>query len=311
VRLTTPGAVAGVELYRGKEPGACFRLSSGGAASDLPDSDGSTVAVAADGNWHELRLTVNGRQVVPMVDRQAGKAVALPVTLGGTALLRVAGGTAEFDDVEFSLPRRAKNEFLYVFDRRETDWWRTGGEWIDHGGISCALASQWISLVAPEGSGILWNKRGFPSASGADLLVTATLEENTEWFGWHQAESHIHHPYDNVCIYLTQDNNPETGYRVELNARQRTATVLYRNNVEVATVRQDSLFPLQYVGGHVPYSPRRSRLAVVKRGGTVAVVLNGREILSFADPAPLPVSRVGVGGYQTRVNFSRVEIREW
>jgi hypothetical protein len=35
------------------------------------------------------------------------------------------------------------------------------------------------------------------------------------------------------------------------------------------------------------------------------------EILSFADPAPLPVSRVGVGGYQTRVNFSRVEIREW
>jgi len=30
---------------------------------------------------------------------------------------------------------------------------------------------------------------------------------------------------------------------------------------------------------------------------------------TYLDPDPLPVARVGVGGHDTRVNFSRIEIR--
>ena len=307
LRLAAPGAVAGIELYRGAEPGVRVQLGTVVSGQSGASANGPMVAVPADGQWHQVNLSLKGKQVIAAVDGRAAPALDVPRSPGGTALLRVVNGSVEFDDVEFVLPRSAPGGFLYTFDRRETDWWRTGGPWVDHGGIACALASHWISLLAPAGSGILWNKRSF----GGDLLVTATLEENTEWFGWHQAESHEHHPYDNVCLYLSSDAKPETGYRVEFNSRQRTATVLYRNGVEVAAVRQDSQFPVQYVGGHVPYSPRRSRLAVFKQGGAISVTVNNKEVLKFADSAPLPVSRVGLGGYQTRVNFSRAEIREW
>ncbi len=253
-----------------------------------------------------MRVRIDGRRLTGAVDGREVADTRVERGVGGALRLAMIGGSARFDDVQILVPRAAPGEFFYAFDRRETDWWREGGAWIDHGGISCALASHWISLVAPAGRGVLWNKRAF----GSDLLVAATVEENTEWFGWEQAHSHTHHAYDNLCLLLAPTSAWDSGYRLEVNARDRSATVLYRNGKPVASAPQDARFPMRYIGGHQPYAPRRNRIALVREGSRLRALVNGVEVLAFEDPSPLPVSRVGVGGYNTHANFSHVEIRE-
>jgi hypothetical protein len=99
------------------------------------------------------------------------------------------------------------------------------------------------------------------------------------------------------------------GYRLEVNSQGRTATILYRNGKEAARVAQDSSFPIQYTGGHAPYSPRRNHITLIKHGALLRAVINGKEVLRFTDPQPLDVGTAGIGGYKTRINFSHVEVR--
>jgi len=216
-----------------------------------------------------------------------------------------AGGEVAFYDVEITVPRRTATQWFHAFDCRETDWWREGGQWIDHGGMSCALASNWVSLLAPEGRGMLWHKTSFTG----DALLATNLEENSEWMGWEKEPSHIHYPYDNAILCLGQGRDGESGYRLEVNSRNRAATVLYRQGKEVASVRQDHRFPIQYQGGHAPYLPRRNRVTLVREGSHLRVLINGVEVLSYTDPEPLATDTVGIGGYQTHVNFSRIMVR--
>ena len=195
---------------------------------------------------------------------------------------------------------------MYAFDRIETDWWREGQAWVDHGGFSCMVASSWISLIASTDRGILWNKDTF----GQDVAVSFMVQENSEWYGWKKKPSHLHFPYDNICLLLSKERDFTKGYRLELNTRNRKATVLYRDNVEVATVAQDALFPIRYVGGHGPYEPRSNQVSVWKQGGKLTVVLNAKCILEYTDPSPLAIGRIGVGGYTTRANFAHIQVRE-
>lgn len=69
-------------------------------------------------------------------------------------------------------------------------------------------------------------------------------------------------------------------------------------------------FPIRFVGAHQPYLPRRNRIALAKQGNLLRAVINGKEVLRYTDSEPLPVSRVGIGGYRTRFNLSHIEICE-
>jgi hypothetical protein len=306
VKLAPPASVAELDFYADDNRGIRVRLGPAAVVSEPAGTNLVTLPVPADGAWHGVRVRIDGNRLTGAVDDRDVAAARVTRGVGGALRLATISGNAKFGDVQYRVPRAGPGEFFYAFDRRETDWWRDGGAWIDHGGITCALASHWLSLVAPAGRGVLWNKRTF----WPDLLVAATAEENTEWFGWGQAHSHVHHPYDNLCLLLTSTAAWDSGYRLEVNSSNRTATVLYREGKPVASVPQDSRFPLRYLGGDQPYTPRRNRIALVREGVRLRALVNGVEVLAYEDPAPLPVSRVGVGGYNTHVNFSHVEIRE-
>ncbi len=295
-------AVAEWALYAGDEGGVPVRFSA-----VPPDEDyaGIHLELPDDGEWHQVTVRTKGTQIEARVGDGPPKSATFARHDAGAVLLRILDGRAFFDDIEFLVPREQPGGMLYAFDRRETDWWRTGKQWQDHAGVACAIASNWISLIAPEGDGVLWNKRTF----GPDVLVAFNIEENTEWFGWSQRPSHVHYPFDNICLHLAADED-EPGYRLEVNARDRTATVLYRQGEEVAVVEQDGTFPIRYVGGHAPYRPRRNHISLSKRGDDIRVLINEVEVLRWTDPDPLPVGRIGIGGYQTRVNFSHIEIRD-
>lgn len=303
VRLADANSIAAVMLYERAGKGVEVELRP---CADQERPHTNRVALALEPVvWHAISIRVTPDTFIVQMDD--GDPVIAPVErgVGGGILLSVPRGEAEFDDVELRMKRSRQGERLYAFDRRETDWWRKGEGWLDHGGIACALASQWISLVSPQGEGMLIQKQAF----GSDILVAFNIEENSDWMGWNHDPTHVHHPADNVCVLLTTDDGKES-YRLEINADQRTATVLYRNGKRVAAVPQDEFFPIEYMGAHSPYQPRRSRILLAKRNDELVAVVNGWEVLSYRDPAPLAVSRVAIGGHDTRINFSRVEIRE-
>ena len=304
VKLSGAGAATEIILYGEAEKGAGVRVASEGAADPAPGS--LALRAPADDAWHRVRIRVSGRELEAALDSQPPKRMRITRGDGGAVLLKVGAGTAYFDDIEFIVPREQPDAAFCAFDRRETGWWREGGAWVDHGGMSCMLASHWVSLVAPKSHGVMWHKRSF----GPDVLVALNIEENGEWFGWTHRPSHVHHPYDNICIFLAPGRSPKRGYRLEVNAKNRTATVLYRNGKEVASVLQDETFPIRYTGGHAPYTPRKNRITLVKRGAILRAVINGTEVLRYTDPDPISVKHAGLGGYRTRVNFSHVEIRK-
>ncbi len=49
---------------------------------------------------------------------------------------------------------------------------------------------------------------------------------------------------------------------------------------------------------------------MLKRGGALRAVINGKEVLTYKDAEPIAVCRVGIGGYDTSMNFSGVLVRE-
>jgi len=305
VQLVPPRSAVEFVLYDNAGSGPRVRLEGGRPTPAGPEPNLLRLTLPDDGGWHSVRITARAGRLEASVDKAGPKQMSVTRSDGGRIRLNIPVGAARFDDIEFAIARARPGAVFYTFDRRETDWWRTGGRWVDHGGMSCVLASHWISLEAATGEGLLWNKRSF----GPDALLAFNIEENSEWFGWSQRPSHVHHPYDNIRAVLAPREDLDTGYRLEINSRNRTATVLYRNGVEVATVEQGADFPMRYVGGHAPYRPRKNRVTLVKRGGLICAILNGDEVLRWTDPEPIAVRKVGLGGYKTRVNFSHIEVR--
>jgi len=313
LRLREPNSVAVLGLYAGPERGVRVQVAGGKALTPAPGGAAVTLPHHGDENWHQLLVRVSGGTLWAALDKDAPQEVAVPRGDGSRILLKVPLGRVEFDDIEITTPRGGTDGGLYTFQQQETDWWREGS-WVDHAGNACVLASNWISLMAPQGAGMLWNKR----CTGPDVLVGFDIEEGSEWFGWSRPhQGHVHHPADNIRVALVPTVDAAAGklpdlnqgYRLEVNAQNRTATVLYRNGKEVARVAQGGNFPIRYAGGHAPYYPRRNHITLVKRGALVRAIVNAREVLRFTDPEPLDVGNVGVGGYNTWVNFGHLEVR--
>ena len=304
VKLAGADTRAEIVLYSDGAQGVRVRIGAPDMTADA-SPNGVTLRLSP-GAWHPVRIRVSGNRLAAAVGKADPRRARIARGDGGQVLLRTLEGRVYLDDIEFAIPREQPRGVFCAFDHRETGWWRRGGRWVDHGGMSCVLASHWISLAAPTSEGTLWHKKAF----GPDAVVAFNIEEHSKWFGWTQNPSHMHYPYDNVRVLLASEEDPDRGYRLEVNSRDRTATVLYRNGKEVAAVTQDEDFPIRYVGGHGPYRPRKNRITFLKRGGLLRAVINGTEVLRYTDPQPISVRRIGLGGYRTHINFSHVEVRE-
>lgn len=309
LRFCFPGAGGcfKIRLYQGGAQGINVEVKNGKPYSCNVSKQTVSCSIPTNRKWHDLILKYKNGTLSVCIDDWKQTGIDVKKGEGDFIRLQAVSKKIEFDDIEILVDRKGEHEYFYSFDRRETDWWRYGTDkWLDHGGISCALASNWISLVSPDGNGTLWNKRLFKP----DLMVSFYIRENTEWYGWKKKPSHTHYPFDNVQVFLSEGQNSEKGYRLEVNAENRTETALYRNGVKVKTVRQDKSFPIRYRGGHAPYSPRKNRISLLKKGNVLKGFVNGKIVLEYQDPDPVTVDSVGVGGYKTRINFSNIEIKE-
>lgn len=305
VRLTDAPALGGLTVYGDAEHE--IAISFGDTGPDLQPPASPQIPIAADGEWHSVRIRFDASGMRATLDGEivSGMPESLRRGHGGRIHLKAVRGVVFFDDITIEIPRRASNGMMYAFDRRESDWLRSGSTWIDHGGIACVLASSWISMASPQASSYIWNKRQF----GPDVMLVFSVEEYSHWYGWKAEPSHVHYPFDNITAVLGTARDPESGYRLEVNAANRSRTILYRDGEPVAECPQDRRFPVRHIGGHAPYTPRRMRIALAKENATVYAYVEGVEVLAFTDPNPLDVSTVGLGGYETHANFSHVAVR--
>ncbi|MGD0091047.1 MAG: hypothetical protein ABSE73_14105, partial [Planctomycetota bacterium] len=356
LRFREPATAAEIELYSGPEWSggrdartttaggrdargtACLRVAvaTAQAAVVVPPGAALVLSHPGDDQWHNLLVRVTGNTLAAALDKAPLQESRIARGDGGRIFLKVPRGRADFDALEITTPRYTPAGCLYTFHEQEPDWWREG-QWVDHGGNACVLASAWISLLAKQGSGMLWSKRTF----GPDVLVAFDVEESSEWFGWDKEPSHVHHPFDNIRVVLApadagtggseslraatvreRSQEPlahargsdlrdiDRGYRLEINAENRSATILYRLGKEVVRVAQNGEFPIHYQGGHAPYYPRRNHITLVKHGAVLRAIINGKEVLRFTDPQPLEAVTAGIGGHETRINFAHVEVRQ-
>jgi hypothetical protein len=269
---------------------------TGGAAPGL-------LVPVADSEWHDIELQAQDGVLRVTVDQ--GEPVVGSYTRGAGTTLRlgVPQGAAHFDNVEIRVPRRTDHDWVYAFDRRETGWWREG-EWVDHAGIACVLASNWTSLIAPNGQGRMRHK----GRVGDSVRLTVNVEENSEWYGWRAKPSHTHFAFDNVQLGLV-DPATDDGYILTINALNHSTAILTRHGEEVARTKTTPNV-IKFRGGHSPYHPRRLTVALERHGSELTARLNDADLLRFTDPAPLPATQVIVGGHDTRFNVARIEIHD-
>ncbi|MFT5131356.1 MAG: hypothetical protein ACI8W8_004992, partial [Rhodothermales bacterium] len=301
------GFVGNLSLYTkvrvAENSRAAIVLRADDAGNGAEYAFGSDELVA--GEWYELFIDLRGDEMRVRVGE--GETIVVPTSVGpaGQVWLKLETGTVSFDDLEFALERRWDKGFRYSFDRQETDWWSNGENWVHHAGIACVYASSWVTLQNPGREPvIMWNKREFTD----DLQVGMDIEEFSKWFGWRSKPSHEHKPWDHLGISLSPTDNPADGYQLVLNTDNRKRTILYRQGEIVASVPQTGKFPIRYVGGHEPYQPRTCRLLLRKDGGVLTAYVSDQEVLRYEDSAPLPVSRVGIGGHETHANIANIEV---
>jgi len=298
MRLVTQESVATITAYADPGAGTVFSFADQGVQPP------ATVAFANDQAWHTFALDFRPGQAVVEWDGQPRLSQPWTPGLGETMLLGAPAGPVEFDDLQFAVPARQADQSLATFATRATDWWRLGERWVDHAGIACVITSNWVSLVAPESSGLLLSK--FPTPANA--VVAVSVEEYSEWHGWQAAESHDHFPFDNLLLAQNVNGDGTGGYRLKVNVDRRY-TQLWRGDAMVAQVEQGKGFPIQYRGGHAPYSPRRVRLALARQGATLTGYVNQQPVIAFTDPDPLQHGFAGIGGERTRANFTHLEVR--
>jgi len=302
IKLKDNSSALKVALYSNAEKSLNMTIATTKYQENGKKSSGLFLLCPEAGKWFTVVIATSLNRINAKIGDKKTSFANLQRGDGGGIQFMVPAGVVELDDIAVSLLREKEGYNFYGFDRRESDWWREGKIWCDHSGLACVFASNWTSLIAPEGSGMLLHKR----IVGDNFLLAFNVSEASEWFGWSKKHSHIHYPWDNITIRLSSKKGK--AYELRINSENRTKTVLLRNGKAVVSINQDRKFPIRYTGGHAPYSPRRCRVVLRKTSDTIILYLNGRKIFTYTDPKPVKTSELRLGGFKTRINFSNIEL---
>jgi hypothetical protein len=212
--------------------------------------------------------------------------------------LFVREGRATFASASVTHLRAVRSDF----GRVEPDWQPVSGEWRLHTGLACIPWDHWITAFGSEDGpaymGLLWEP-------GEDVCIVLRCSEASEGFA---TRTHVHYPLHDVSVTLRGDlERPgRAGYRILVAPLPAKDTVvLFRNGHEVARERGFRIVK----EGHCN-QPRQFTMIARAEGGRVSCSINGREVLSFTDPDPLPAGRVLLGAERGRVNFADVTVMD-
>lgn len=203
------------------------------------------------------------------------------------------------------------------FSRGMDDWWAEGGErvWVEDGRLHVKADNP---NVAGGGVATVWWKKphaaDFKLELDAHVVSSSTQANNINLFfsygdpsgrplyetrtGRQSADYGLYHKLDGYIVTFLNDAKGEGGAHPEGGAKAR---VRIRRNPGFRLLEE--LFAGRCAAGTT------YRLAVTKRGGTVAFAVDGRTVLTAQDPQPLGGGLFGLRTFRTWLWWDNISIR--
>ena len=259
-------------------------------ASGQPGGGARSVRLALERRGADLIACLDGRPVFSWRDGE-------PLTDDGAGLFAV-GGRATFKRASVRHLRATRSDFRSV----APEWQPLSGEWRPHTGLSCIPWDHWITAFGAEGDPACLGLRREPVR---DVCVATRISEAGKGF---ENRTHVHYPMHDISVTLRGrlDAARSAGYRflfAPLPAKR--GVVLFRDGLEVAS--SDSF--ATWMGDH-NNEPRQFTVVVRAVGARVSCEIDGRQVLEWTDPVPLPAGEVILGSEKGRVNFADVTVMD-
>ncbi len=212
----------------------------------------------------------------------------------GHCALWAAGDRAVFDDIGYA----NLDAVVYRFDRPQPDWRSSQGQWLVHSGMACIPWDYWITGVG-DPAAFAWNGRPHDPDFVLDFNVSEYSEGSED--GRHQ-----HFPYHDISVLCCGDGtDPDSGYHVVIATDGARVTKLLRQG-EVVAQTDDPRFRVA-MGSHCN-APRAINVRLQRRGGKLALFLQGVLALEYDDGDPLPPGLLGLGVANCSANFRDVVV---
>jgi len=220
----------------------------------------------------QARLTarVDGKAAFDIVDRE-------PIT-SGQAGGRVRGRLLTAASLELCAPGATDT----TFGTAPTGWLPQSGQWRARSRWSCQPQHTWYGCG--PGVSVLWSKRSMPGDSSIEFYGAVRMAE--------RRMPMYDRPVNMGCAISADGRDPASGYALYFGI-QDVPVCLLRDGVVVA---RSSVYH-QPAMRHDPFSLYREthkawwRVGLVRSGGLVRGLINGRKVLEYRDEKPLEGDR--------------------
>jgi hypothetical protein len=259
-------------------------------AAEEAGGGGRSVRLALERRGTDLIACLDGRPVFSWRDGE-------PLTDDGAGLFAV-GGRATFKRASVRHLRATRSDFRSV----APEWQPLSGEWRPHTGLSCIPWDHWITAFGAEDDPAYL---GLLREPVRDVCLATRISEAGEGF---ENRTHVHYPMHDISVTLRGrlDAARSAGYRflfAPLPAKR--GIILFRDGLEVAS--SDGF--ATWMGDH-HNEPRQFTVVVRAVGARVSCEIDGRQVLEWTDPVPLPAGEVILGSEKGRVNFADVTVMD-
>ncbi|MHC4252670.1 MAG: hypothetical protein ACYS9X_26430, partial [Planctomycetota bacterium] len=273
-----------------EEVGSCPLPVGAGAGAVAEGVGAGRVRLSLERRGAHLLARLDGRLVMSWRDEE-------PLEGDGAGFFMV-GGRASFGRATIRHLRATRSDFRTV----EPRWQPLSGKWLPHTGLSCIPWDHWITAFATEGVPAYL---GLLREPVRDVCVATRISEAGEGF---ENRTHVHYPMHDISVTLRGrlDAPRSAGYRfVFAPLPGKRGVVLLRDGLEVASTNDFGT-----IMGEHHNEPRQFTVVARAEGGRVSCQIDGRRVLEWTDPVPLPAGEVLLGSEKGRVNFADVAVMD-
>lgn len=175
----------------------------------------------------------------------------------------------------------------YTFSQAPTDWWSTSGVWEIHDRWKCFPGWAWFAGSGTEVP-TLWSKRQLDGDQLVEVYC-ASIMDRADFPGYS-------HPGDLNLTICGDGQRLDSGYSVVLAGWNNRKTALLRRGRVVA--ENPSVRFNDPTNMNMGFHRHWFHVQVSKRGECVTVLVDGRPVITYDDPNPLPGGRVAVWAYK-------------
>ncbi len=273
--------------------GCTLELDFANAASLAIKKDGKALAEQKDVPVKfpcSIRFSQLGRFAVMHIGQQAVLYAKLPEDVHGRELAWASEG---FDVSAKDVFVEARNCNVYTFKTAPVDWVAANGDWKVTNRWTCDPRWSFFSGLS-DNLAVLWNKRPLRGNTVVEFAAGPKMNPT-------QGGSNYTRYAKDINVTLCADGKDlTTGYSLIYGGWKNTRSRILRNNKVVA--ESSDVIPTSGLHRRWLY------FKAEKKGDEISLTVEGKKILSFIDPNPLPGDRTALWTYENGVMVARVRM---